>query len=69
MKIVALLFALTALGDGRAQIHAACFTCEVRCKQRGGDVKACTQTCLEIKRSSCQSRGFGPGPKNTCDCT
>jgi len=69
MKIIALFFALTALGDGRAQIHAACSSCEIRCKQRGGDVKACINMCLESKRSACQSRGLGPGPRNTCDCT
>lgn len=52
----------------KAECHQECFSCETRCRH-SADYKSCVQTCLEIKRSCCQSCGAGPGPTSTCSCS
>lgn len=69
MARLLLVLALVTLGSSdsraKAQCHHQCFTCETRCHHDA----ACRRTCLEMKRACCQSKGFGPGPHDTCDCS
>lgn len=69
LALMALVASLLASPSDEAKCHSACVSCRVRCKQRSDDVRACIDTCLELKRACCEACGAGPGPRTTCSCT
>ena len=68
MKALLLSFVLLSSPTDRYEVHRQCFDCLNSCR-RSPDRPACEAACRVLKVSSCRSRGLGPGPTLTCDCT
>ena len=63
MKVLFVCLGLLALSD-RHDVFVHCVQCKAICR-----TQECIDDCYRIKFSECRSRGFGPGPRKTCDCT
>ncbi len=68
MKVFLLAAVLALSASDRHEVHRQCFDCLISCR-RFPDRSACEAACRVMKASFCRSRGLGPGPTLTCDCT